>query len=104
MNASSLALPELQDALLDLSVVEQLFRDIAACAEVLEVLPKFADRSYVTAKVTLAEAHDLLLSHQARAIQIRYRYDGKEWWDTLMNLNGQFRLVRMEQNFGPPDH
>ena len=33
-------------------------------------------------------------------LQVRYRHDGREWWDTLLALSpGGFRLVRIEQRW-----
>ena len=97
---TTLALPELCEAGLDAGILAQLFDDIAGCTEVLAVLPKFADRRKVAEQsVSLSEGRALLASGEARAIQIRYRYEGAEWWDTLMNTPQGTRLVRIRHEF-----
>lgn len=94
-------LPELNDTLLDAAEVEQLLRDIELCAEVTGVIPKFAARDRIpdTAGITLAQARQLLTRRAVRALQLRYRYEDADWWDTLMLLGDQFRLVRIRHDF-----
>lgn len=94
-------LPDLNEALLDEETVQALFRDLAACAEILEVVPKIADRTEVTgAKVSLAEGQALLAEGRARGLQVRYRFEGAEWWDTLLRTPRGIRLVRIRHDFG----
>lgn len=90
-------LPDLHQATLDVETVEQLFRDIESCAQITEIIPKFAARALVPAAcaLTLAAARELLVSGQFRALQLRYRYDGADWWDTLQVLPEGFRLARI---------
>lgn len=97
-----LKLPDLNMTLLDADQIEQLFRDIEQCAQITEIIPKYAERGHVpdSAGVTLAEARQLLANRSVRGLQIRYRYDGADWWDTLMLTGGQFRLVRIRHDFG----
>jgi hypothetical protein len=93
----TLTLPELQQAALDPATLEQLFSDIARCTDVTEVLPKFAAQGRVgDASLSLEDGRQLLLGGQLRALQIRYVYDGSQWWDTLMSREGQIRLVRIQ--------
>jgi hypothetical protein len=97
-----LKLPDLNMTLLDSAQVEQLFRDIEQCAQITEIIPKFAARGHVpeTATVTLAEARELIATRAVRGLQLRYRYEGADWWDTLMLVGDQFRLVRIRHDFG----
>jgi hypothetical protein len=37
---------------------------------------------WVAAGVSLAQARELLAARAVRGLQLRYRYDGAEWWDT----------------------
>jgi hypothetical protein len=99
-----LKLPDLNMTLLDSAQVEQLFRDIEQCAQITEIIPKFAARGHVpeTATVTLAEARELIATRAVRGLQLRYRYEGADWWDTLMLVGDQFRLVRIRHDFGSP--
>jgi hypothetical protein len=97
-----LKLPDLNMTLLDAAQVDQLFRDIELCAQITEIIPKFAARGHVpdTAAVTLAEARELITTRAVRGLQLRYRYEGADWWDTLMLVGDQFRLVRIRHDFG----
>lgn len=95
-------LPDLNEAVLDAATLEQLFRDLEACVQITEIIPKLAERRMVTdqtSKLTLAQARELLLSGKARGIQIRYRYEGADWWDTLMQTPQGVRLVRIRHEF-----
>ncbi len=96
-----LKLPDLNVTLLDADQVEQLFRDIELCAQIIEIIPKFAARGHVsdTTTVTLAQARELLATRAVRGLQIRYRYEDAEWWNTLMLAGDQFRLVRIRHEF-----
>jgi hypothetical protein len=94
---SPLTLPALQQAELDAATVEQLFSDLARCTQVLAVLPRFASRTLVPPQtMELAAAHAGLVDGALRGVQVRYRYDGREWTDTLLALGpGRTRLVRI---------
>lgn len=97
---STLNLPELQNALLDTATVAQLLRDIELCAHVTEIIPKFLPHTYVPeTTISLPQAREWLFGNRVRGVQIRYRYDGGEWWDTLLRANGMFRLVRIRHDF-----
>jgi len=90
-------LPDLNDARLDWTEVEALLRDIASLTRILEIVPRFAARGFVgeTPAISLDQARELLAQGAVRGVQIRYHYDQAEWWDTLMPVDGQFRLVRI---------
>jgi len=34
-----------------------------------------------------------------RGLQIRYRHEDAEWWDTLMNQGERWRLVRIRHEW-----
>ena len=99
-----LKLPDLNMTLLDADQVEQLFRDIELCGQITEIIPKFAARSHVpdTAGITLDQARELLATRAVRGLQLRYRYEEADWWDTLMLIGDQFRLVRIRHDFSNP--
>lgn len=96
-----LVLPDLNMTLLDAAQVEQLLRDIEVCTHITGIIPKFAARGYVpdSASVTLAEARELLATRAVRGLQLRYRYEGADWWDSLMLVGDHFRLVRIRHDF-----
>lgn len=94
-------LPALHSTILDAAQLEQLLGDIEACTEIVEILPKYASRGQVadTAQVTLIQARELLATRAVRGLQLRYRYDGADWWDTIMVTGDQFRVVRIRHDF-----
>ena len=94
-------LPELNTTELDAAQVEQLLRDIEVCTQITEIIPKYAMRGHVadTASVTLAQARELLATKAVRGLQLRYRYENADWWDTLMVMGDKCRLVRIRHDF-----
>ena len=95
-------LPDLHQSELDEATLRQLFEDVAAHTELLEVIPKHAATGYVPeiASITLAEGLDLVITGGVRALQLRYRHGGTIWWDTLMPTpHGTFRIVRIQHEF-----
>jgi hypothetical protein len=48
--------------------------------------------------VSLTEALEQLLSGAALGTQLRYSYQGADWWDTLLCAPDGFRLVRIQRN------
>jgi hypothetical protein len=99
-SSSTLALPDLQQAILDPDTLRALFRDYEMCAELLEVIPKYDPRGYVGERVVSFEAgKELLLRGELQALQVRYRYQSLEWWDTLLRTSNGVRLVRIQHDF-----
>ncbi len=91
-------LREFHEAFIDPETLNQLFRDLEGASEVLAVMAKGGgrDRAHGGA-LTLEEGRELFLSKQVKGLQIRYRYEGAEWWDTLMHTPGGVRIIRIEQ-------
>lgn len=96
-SAPTLALPALQQAELDDATVAQLFSDVAQFAGILAVIPRAATRTLAPPPAMgLDEARAALLAGTIRGVQLRYRYDGREWTDTLLSAGpGRTRLVRI---------
>jgi hypothetical protein len=94
---SPLTLPALQQAELDTATLAQLFTDLAQCTRVIAVLPRFSARTLVPPQtMELEAAHAGLVDGTLRGVQVRYRYDSREWTDTLLALGpGRTRLVRI---------
>lgn len=89
-------LPSLQDAVLDAETLARLVSDIQGLAVVDEVLLKGGGASMAsTQRRTLAEAVDALQRGQVLGVQVRYRYQGQAWWDTLLRAPQGIRLVRI---------
>ena len=81
--------------------IEQLFLDLAAGAEVEHVQLKrtgpvepLSLDSIGDQRVTLQEASDAFQRGDASAIQIRYRFEGQVWCDTLLVREADVRIVR----------
>lgn len=94
-------LPSLHATLLDAAQVDQLLTDIETCTQLMEILPKYQAQSRVseTTGVSLAEARVLLSTQAVRGLQLRYRYDDADWWDTLMLAGNGYRVVRIRHDF-----
>jgi len=92
-------LPELTETLMDAGLLERYFDDLVQCAEVLAILPKMAPqaRAVEAGGWTLLDAKMGVLEGRVRGVQIRYRYDSAEWWDTLLCQPGGVRVVRIRQ-------
>jgi hypothetical protein len=85
-------LARLTTADLDPETLAALFSDLATMVEIDEVLIKGDATAYAGA-TGLVEAQRALVAG-ARGIQIRYRWAGEGWLDTLMSGPGGIRLVR----------
>jgi hypothetical protein len=90
-------LPDVCSALLDEPTLAQLFSDIATCTRVVQILAKGAPQQMVAAEssLTLEQAQEMLRRRAVRGVQIRYLYDGGEWFDTLMTTPQGIRLARL---------
>lgn len=90
-------LPPLQRAVLSGDELDALFFDVEAAAELIEVVPKYGPTTRASdARPSLAEARALVRAGEVVAVQLRYRHQGKEWWDTLMPRANGTELVRIE--------
>lgn len=101
-NADTPPLPELHGGMLTEETLAQLFDDYSNCTVVTEIIPKHGAQNHVPEQshLTLAQAQELLRTRGVRAMQVRYRFDAGEWWDTIMVLPEGFRLVRIRHDFG----
>lgn len=96
---------ELQQADLDPATLAALFDDIATYTQVIGALLKGAPTSYAPDQlVDLPTARTLLQAGTVRGIQLRYRYQGQEWWDTLLRLPTGVRLVRINHSAALAQH
>ena len=103
LEQSDQPLPDLQQSILDSDTLKQLFVDLESCTEITEIIPKASAEGYVqeTSELTLAEAQALLYLKKIRGLQVRYNYQGSQWWDTLLPdaESGGFRIVRIQHDF-----
>jgi hypothetical protein len=93
--------PPMWQAELDAAALGQLFADVGAAAEVLSIQGKAGAGRYASPDpLTLATAHERLASGELIGVQLRYRYGGSEWADTLLRAAAGFRLVRCRVSEG----
>ncbi|MBN8523989.1 MAG: hypothetical protein J0M02_01505 [Planctomycetes bacterium] len=95
----TIPLARLTTADLDPMTLTALFSDLATLVEIDEVLIKGDATAYAGA-TGLGEAQRALAAG-ARGIQIRYRWAGEGWLDTLMSGPGGIRLVRSQTSPTP---
>lgn len=93
------ALPEILQAEWAKDQVLQLFADIAAGAEVQHVQLKSASTD---ATVPLSVAEAAFAAEQARAIQVRYIFEGQLWCDTIMPGSPTTKIIRNRVPQGDP--
>ena len=92
-----MTLPELHEGLLDAALLDALFADVEATGALLAVVLKRGRQADAArGRASLAEAREALRAGRALGVQLRYRHDGQEWWDTIMGAgSGTWRLVRI---------
>jgi hypothetical protein len=105
MNEEPIELAPLQRAILDEATVDQLFFDIAQRAQLVDIVVKLGATTHVPhhERPTLDEARRRLLEEEVAAVQLRYRYGGSEWWDTLLRSPHGIEIVRIEHRLGEKD-
>lgn len=84
-------LPDLLEAQWSREQMLQLFADLAAGADVHHVQLRTAG---VDATVDLSAAQAAFSAGQASAIQIRYRFEGENWSDTIMPGRDSSKIIR----------
>lgn len=92
-------LPALQQVRLDDAMLDALLLDLGELTDLLLVIPKASAGYIVPQVVPLDEGVRLLRDGNLRGLQVRYRYEGDEWWDTLMNTPAGIRLTRIKQEY-----
>ncbi len=95
MNGPETDTPDVLQAEWDLEQIDALFSDLKAGAEVQHVQVRTATPQQASDHATtLDDAHTLLKAGQAKAIQIRYVFEGGTWCDTLMVEENLVRIIR----------
>jgi hypothetical protein len=91
--------PPIHEGSLTRAQLDDYRRDLEALSRVLAVLPKRGARSYAAGEQpSLADGLRLLADGQLRGLQVRYLFDGQEWWDTLLATGETVRIVRVNQS------
>lgn len=87
--------PLMVEGLLDAAALRQLFADLTTEAVMLGVREKGGPADFAAVdELPPAVALERLLSGAARAVQVRYQYDGHLWTDTILTTSAGFRVVR----------
>ncbi len=84
-------LPELLQAEWSRDQVLQLFIDLATGAEVQHVQLRIGAEDR---QGTLAEAESAFIENLAKAIQVRYRFEGEFWSDTILPGDPTTKIIR----------
>lgn len=91
-------LPDLWNALVDQETLDELIRDLQQHAVIMGVQEKHAPTEHINEEpVDSTLAIERFRQGVSRAIQIHYRFDDKNWCDTIIRLGLQYKIVRMQQ-------
>ncbi len=89
--------PEMCEAVLSREEIQALVADLSAHTQILGTQCKAAPQQQTPPhNLPLESAIDQLFSRAVMAVQVRYRFDGHEWTDTLLNSPAGVRLVRCQ--------
>ena len=92
-------LPEINEAILDTETLNQLFEDVSQFTQLIEVIVKRGARSQTPdANYSLDQARQMLDEGAAMGVQLRYSFDGAQWWDTLIRTPTGTRIVRIRHD------
>lgn len=94
-------LPDVHQGVLDEDALGALLSDLREHAEVLDVRVKGGPTERSDATELGVDDVATLLRGGARGVQIRYRFQGDEWRDTLLPAEAGVRIVRMKLCFEP---
>jgi hypothetical protein len=87
--------PLMVEGLIDPPTLTRLFADIQTAGTVLGVREKGGPAEYAGSDgMPPSVALERLLAGTARAVQLRYHFDGHEWTDTVLATASGFRVVR----------
>jgi len=93
-------LPDLHQATLDLETLKAYFEDLAVAAQILEVRVKGAEALRAQENTTdLLRAQVLFEGKDVGGLQVRYVFEGLEWWDTLNWVGEEIRLIRIAHDW-----
>ena len=97
--APPVPLVPLQEALLDAAMLGQLCFDLGQAAELVAILDRGARGAAPTPRPAtrdgLERVRAELVAGTLAAVQLRYRFAGEEWWDTVTRVPAGFRLLRI---------
>jgi hypothetical protein len=87
--------PMMIEGIIDRATLLQFSSDIRSAARLISVREKCGPDALAGPDgQSLESAIERLLTGVARAIQVRYHYDGHDWSDTIVAMPAGFRVVR----------
>lgn len=87
--------PLLVEGTIDPDILRRLFSDLESAAVILGVREKAGTDSLAAQDdISLDGALERLLTGAVRAVQVRYRFAGHDWADTIFALLAGFRVIR----------
>jgi len=98
---TAVPIPPLYEAVLDDRALGALVDDLLAVATLLGVSTKGAGARLAAGETDgrpreqLVRAIGALRERAIAGVQVRYRHEGREWWDTLLRVEAGVRLVRI---------
>lgn len=98
-------LPPMREATLTPDEVKDLFSDIEQFATDIQLMQRSAQTVHasvqrVNDRDKLIAAREALLGGSIVRVQIRYRWQGSLWIDTLKKVEGGFHVVRIRHHSG----
>jgi hypothetical protein len=100
----STSMPPLQVVDLDDDTLADLFADVGALGDDVEiVIKRGAGHVAPEEEISLCAAMQLLKGRRVHGVQLRYRYRDASFWDTLMPTSAGVRLVRIQHEPGGDD-
>lgn len=93
-------LPELQDSMIDEATFRQYVDDLHHAAKILDVRLRGHEAARAQDNtIDLARGFVLFEGKDVGGMQIKYLYEGLEWWDTLMWVGENIRLIRIAHDW-----
>jgi hypothetical protein len=85
--------------MLDEQTLGQLVFDVGHAAELIGLVCKAAGarrgQEVALTADALGRAHHAFTARELVAIQVRYRFGGEEWWDTVTRIDRGIQLIRI---------
>lgn len=92
---SDIEFPPVWSSVMDHAQVLAWAKDIKSLCQIEEVRVKGGAELRSESSHAFSEAVSELMSHHVAALQIRYLYEGRMYFDTCLSEQGAFRLVRL---------
>lgn len=91
-------LPTLWNAVVDQETLDELISDLQQHAVILGVQEKHSPTEHINEELLDSiQTIERFRQGVSRAIQIHYRFEEKNWCDTIIRHGQQYKIVRMEQ-------